>query len=289
MHEFDSQSHVPLILHCGHTFCKKCIEETERKMGALQCSLCRGLDFREISLIKKNLIVFQNLCPTGKTPLVPCSKHTGKESVFFCLTDNIPFCSKCATMHKVHDFYDIDDHVITQGTDIELNKKSEAAEALFREANEERKKVLELYNSLESKKNQSVAKLDKVFDELIQEIKNKREEFVSCLNGKYNSSARKFQKVIESCDEIIIRKKNTVEELIKAKKKIGQLANTARYKAFTELENLDLTKESINGEINSLKQSLEEANLEIIIDAQPLIHQIQALSPGDSQREEVLL
>ena len=36
------------------------------------------------------------------------------------MDDNHPFCLRCATKHKKHDFYDIDDPVITYGTDKQL-------------------------------------------------------------------------------------------------------------------------------------------------------------------------
>ena len=287
MHEFDDKSRVPLVLHCGHTFCKKCIEDTERRNGAIQCSLCRSLDFREVSIIKKNIILSQNLHPSGKTPLVPCTKHSGQESIFFCLTDNVPFCSKCATSHKSHDFFDIDDPIITQGTDIEMKEKSQKADDLLKKAYDERKKITEIYDNLEQKKNKNIDMINMTFDIIINETKRKREEFIQCLNGKYNSSAKKIQKVIENCDGIIMKKKKSIEELLAARKQIGRLANTERYKAFQELSQIDLTEESVESDIEFLLNDIQEVKLDIAIEHDKVIKEIKQLSPDDSIREEI--
>ena len=288
MHEFDTKIHIPMILHCGHTFCKKCIEGTERKMGALQCSLCRSLDFREVSIIKKNIIVFQNLNPSGKVPLVPCSSHSNLESIFFCLTESIPFCSKCATMHKSHDFYNIDDPIITQGTDIEINAKSHQAETQFKKASNERSNIVEVYNLLEQKKSENVGMINTVFDQLIEEIKRKRLDFVQCLNGKYNSAAVKIQKVISKSDDIIERKKRSIEQIYNVKRELGRLAGTSRYKAYQEISNLDMSEESLGSELELLKSSVETVKLGIEINTSPISQLISELSPGESIREEIL-
>jgi protein-L-isoaspartate(D-aspartate) O-methyltransferase len=286
MHEFDPMERVPMILHCGHTFCKKCIEGTERKMGALQCSLCRSLDFREISLIKKNIIVFQNISPSTRSPLVPCSQHTTQESIFFCLSDYIPFCSKCVIMHKSHDFYNIDDEKITKGTDIEINKKSELAEEYFKASTNERNQLIDIYNSLEYKKKTNIDKINSIFDTLIEEIKKKREDFVECLHGKYNFYVREIQRVIEACDNIIDRKAKTIDNLYKAKKELGRLASTARYNAYEQIAGLDLQPESLLSDILLLKKSSDEVKLEIEVDIGPVVQAIRFLSPDSSIREQ---
>lgn len=288
MHEFDAISHIPMFLHCGHTFCKKCIEETERKMGALQCSLCRALDFREISLIKKNIIVFQYINPSFKVPIVPCSNHSVLESTFFCLFENIPFCSKCATLHKNHDFYDIDDPVITQGTDVEIVEKTQKAEELLKEAVKERDKVVEVYKELDVKKNENVDRINSVFDELIETVKRKRIDFVQCLNGKYNSSASKIQKVIENCDEVIAKKKRIVEGLFEVKREIGHLAGTARYNTYKEACRMDLDEHQFLPDLEALKKEVGSVRLDIDINTGPILEFISKLSPGGSIREEVL-
>ena len=257
-------------------------------MGALQCSLCRSLDFREISIIKKNIIVFQNLNPSGKVPLVPCSSHSNLESLYFCLTDNIPFCSKCATMHKSHDFYNIDDPIITQGTDTDINAKSQQAEIQLKKASGERSKVVEVYNLLEQKKSDNIGMINSIFDQLIEEIKRKRLDFVQCLNGKYNSAAVKIQKVITKADEIIERKKRSIEQIYNVKRELGRLAGTARYKAYQELSNLDMAEDSLSSEVESLKESVETVKLGIEINTSPISQLISQLSPGESIREEVL-
>ncbi|OMJ77209.1 hypothetical protein SteCoe_23244 [Stentor coeruleus] len=286
MHEFNSDNYIPLILHCGHTFCKKCIENTERRMGALQCSLCRGLDFRDISVIKKNLIVFQNLNPSGKVPLVPCPIHSSNECTFFCSTENIPFCSKCVTTHKTHEFYDIDDQQITQGTDIKIDDKLTCVQEALKIANDERSKAITIMERFDGKKEQKLSELNKKFDEIIEQINIKRKNFVQCLNGKYNSTARKIQKVIESCEDIITKKKIDAKTLLNGKKEISFLASSARYKAFQQLETIDLSSTSLSKDINKLEEVIETADLEVPINSSSILESILNLKTPDMQLEE---
>lgn len=83
--QFDHESHAPLIIHCGHSFCYQCINSTARRTGAIVCPICRGRDYREISVIKKNVLVMHLLGNKKEKPLAPCMDHEDAESMFYCV------------------------------------------------------------------------------------------------------------------------------------------------------------------------------------------------------------
>lgn len=285
-HEFNTSIQIPLVLHCGHTFCQPCIKSSDRKMGALQCPLCRGLDFREVSIMKKNQIIYQYLTPINKLPTVPCPVHPNFESTFFCVTENSTFCQKCVTSHKYHDIYNIDDEFITQGTDKDLTNKIMKAEENLKNSENERKMVYDYFKELENIKCERLNEINAEFDQVINQVNMKRKEFTGELNGKFNSSTRKIQKFIEECDELIKNNERVVKDLLDTKRKIGKLASSERFKLYQELTFKDLSSESKQAEIEDLKSSLASIDFKVELNTELIYESISNLKPPSGTYED---
>ena len=75
--DFNETEHLPLIIHCGHTFCKHCIEGFEKRLGALSCPLCRDKDYRQISVLPTNVMLLHMISKSQPNQKVcnPCAKQ----------------------------------------------------------------------------------------------------------------------------------------------------------------------------------------------------------------------
>jgi hypothetical protein len=105
--EFDTHTHIPLSLLCGHTACKECLIKNP-------CFTCPMDGFREsrtlteIPILQLIYDMIDDYSSSLKTPhLAICPFH--KRSLdLFCKECQITFCVKCLCRHKTHEYLDID-------------------------------------------------------------------------------------------------------------------------------------------------------------------------------------
>ncbi|GCC18920.1 hypothetical protein chiPu_0018122 [Chiloscyllium punctatum] len=100
----------PVLLRCGHNFCKECIERyTEESEGALICPLCRaefdGDSFycnRQLANVIAGVLELR-LGGGGQEGSLQCEEH-GKARELFCRDDQRLVCLVCALSqdHKGH-------------------------------------------------------------------------------------------------------------------------------------------------------------------------------------------
>lgn len=53
--EFNQEHKIPLILPCGHTICRKCIESIMSKLGYVRCPIDAKRHYNDIKHFPKNL------------------------------------------------------------------------------------------------------------------------------------------------------------------------------------------------------------------------------------------
>lgn len=115
----------PVLLLCGHSFCKDCLSEWWRQSGSQTCPICKEI-FRmrqpPRNLALKNMAETLRQERRQKAPGFKelCSQHNERLKLF-CLDDQLPICVVCrdAKQHKTHDCVPIheaaDDHKVPVG------------------------------------------------------------------------------------------------------------------------------------------------------------------------------
>ena len=114
--KYSKPSKIPLILTCGHTFCKSCTSNFSK------CPLCR----QAFSSSVINLLIFQ----LTSTPGQPCNHRPKK---LFCPTCVLPLCVSCVVSHNMHGIvpltdpnlsFQIDDQLSQAHSDLIQNKNN---------------------------------------------------------------------------------------------------------------------------------------------------------------------
>ncbi|CAN0289248.1 unnamed protein product [Lampetra fluviatilis] len=101
----------PVCLTCGHTFCKRCIENhwaTQGELIGFSCPECRAVFFRKPELSKNALIA--SLVEGLKKATIghredgemTCEWH-GKSLDLYCRLDGAPICVDCMPEHAGHE------------------------------------------------------------------------------------------------------------------------------------------------------------------------------------------
>jgi len=113
LESFDTMFRIPLVLGCGHTYCKACLESLASK--GLQCPHDRKPERRSIAALPRNFIIVEFLeapeqITPGKDIIEKCKAHPTKRTKFYCKTDEIKICSRCLLMHKDHECFEILDY-----------------------------------------------------------------------------------------------------------------------------------------------------------------------------------
>ncbi|XP_018026079.1 tripartite motif-containing protein 5 [Hyalella azteca] len=112
--EFDSKTHKPLCLECGHTFCFSCISSLMKNSENKHCPKCR----KQISKPAKQIPVNYSIiaansqgCKRKRSPDSKklCLQHA-KVMEYLCMDCMAPMCSKCLTdNHATHKAKLLDD------------------------------------------------------------------------------------------------------------------------------------------------------------------------------------
>jgi protein-L-isoaspartate(D-aspartate) O-methyltransferase len=278
-HEFNCDDRVPLVLYCGHSFCLGCIQSMDRRMGAIICPHCRNRDYRGVSHIKKNILLLQTFSTHHRNPMAPCAEHSSVESMFFCLTELKPFCSRCVTRHKGHDFYDIDDPIITAGTDEKLCSLRTTFEQQLKTDKEQRDYALNILDKVENKKRSARDSIDRLFEPLYKAIEDRKNYYYMNLNTPCNFIIRKLQQKVEHLDEHINKRQKLMVDLEDMTRKMNKMAGQERLKLAKELEALDTEFEDSNNiQIDDIDKQVDSLDLKVDLNLEPIIQSVMRFS-----------
>ena len=107
---FDCDAHTPLVLTCGHTFCKKCIDRLFQNVAGLYRMKCPKCNFVITSPIRnvfqKNFSLIQMI--DDQTQICFCKYHPSEKISMRCLScaNNPLLCGECvndtSNVHSSH-------------------------------------------------------------------------------------------------------------------------------------------------------------------------------------------
>lgn len=98
LEDFDAQVNIPLVLSCGHSFCKPCLALHLKK--SFLCPIDRNQHWGDIITIPKNFLIL-DLLRSGPR-IKRCPQHE-KKLKWKCNTDSENLCSECFLAHNSHD------------------------------------------------------------------------------------------------------------------------------------------------------------------------------------------
>ncbi|ROL50882.1 Tripartite motif-containing protein 35 [Anabarilius grahami] len=121
----------PVVLSCGHSVCKECLQQCWRTKETQECPVCRRRSSRDdppVSLTLKNLcesfLKKKNERRSSGSEDI-CSLHSEKLD-FFCLEDKQSVCLVCrdSQQHENHKFRPIDEVVSSYKEELNTALKS---------------------------------------------------------------------------------------------------------------------------------------------------------------------
>lgn len=101
--EYDKEDRIPLLVSCGHTFCKACLLLLPEP---LKCPHCRYAEIRTLSELPKNILVYQIQAQLNPSNLSMCN-HS--ELLFYCKVCKYPICVTCVVHHSNHGLLNLND------------------------------------------------------------------------------------------------------------------------------------------------------------------------------------
>ncbi|OMJ73819.1 hypothetical protein SteCoe_27401 [Stentor coeruleus] len=189
-------SHIPLILSCGHTFCKTCITKITK------CPQCRN-----------------NISSTAINRLLLQKKHETKDICFdsgknlFCPQCDIALCLNCLSNHGTHGIISIKDPNLSSI----IKESLDNSYLLLLKSNKKMQKSLEkiqrVKDKIVDKKKVLMNMVNDGFDNLIILLQIRKQEIVSEIERFYTPASSKIDYLL--CEiEVGINKNNEEIESI---------------------------------------------------------------------------
>ncbi|XP_059827015.1 zinc-binding protein A33-like [Hypanus sabinus] len=228
----------PVILECGHNFCRSCITRCWEREERNSCPECREEFAGRTLRVNRALANLSekarklNLNPKEKESKLHCEKH-GEELKLFCETDGKLICLICrdALEHKSHNFLPIEEATelykdrVKSSFDF-LTKRKSDLEEMEKEQKERISGVREQSHILQSHVKLQLVELHQILTEKGQhKLRDLQEEEERILNPM-EKNLRKIQVNLNSIQEEISR----LQEQMDQKERVIFLKEAARRK-----------------------------------------------------------
>ncbi|XP_072094799.1 zinc-binding protein A33-like [Mobula birostris] len=214
----------PVILECGHNFCRSCITQYWEREERNSCPECR-LVFTDRNLRANRALVnlaekFRNLIPNqkGKENKLHCEEHE-EELKLFCETDKTLICLICrdAQKHREHRFMPIKEAVKIYKDQLEssldsLTKKKSDFQKKEQQQKEKISGVRKQLHSVQTHITSQFAELRQIITEKEQSLlRDLRTEEAKILNAM-EKNLRAIQKNIRIIQEEISKIKEQMDQ-----------------------------------------------------------------------------
>ncbi|XP_078422714.1 zinc-binding protein A33-like [Cetorhinus maximus] len=222
----------PVILDCGHNFCRSCITQCWEKKDINPCPECRE-EFPERNLrVNRALANLAEkarklkLNPEEKESKLHCEKHQ-EELKLFCETDRKLICLICrdSREHREHRFLPIDEAVEIYKDQLKssLDSLTEKKSAVLETEQKQKRKISEVReqsSSLQTHITSEFTKMHQILTEkeqrLLRDLREEEERILEAMAknlrevqenlNSIEEKLSKFQKQMEQKDELIFLK-----------------------------------------------------------------------------------
>lgn len=109
LEDFDLENFIPLILVCGHTLCKNCLQSMLTR-SSIECPQDRRRDMRRFEDIPTNFLIADLIAKRMHHDSHRCKLHPRKKANFYCIIDDQKICSYCILSHKDHEVRSLIDY-----------------------------------------------------------------------------------------------------------------------------------------------------------------------------------
>ncbi|XP_069775573.1 nuclear factor 7, brain-like [Narcine bancroftii] len=214
----------PVILECGHTFCRSCITQSWAKAGRNSCPECRGgfvdgtlrVNRAMASLAERARKVDLNPAEKERKPL--CEEHQ-EELKLFCATDKELICVICVTAreHREHRFLPVQEAADICKDQIKssvqcLTERKSAMLEIEQRQKEKISGVRDQTDNLQSHVTSQFAQLHKDLVEkeerLLKEVREEEERVVNPMQ----ENLRQIQENLESIQQELSRLQERMDE-----------------------------------------------------------------------------
>mmetsp|Transcript_20330 Transcript_20330/g.37957 ORF Transcript_20330/g.37957 Transcript_20330/m.37957 type:complete len:415 (+) Transcript_20330:498-1742(+) len=100
--------YIPLVLKCGHTYCKQCVSGFMTTKASFNCPTCQKLcecdDVGDLPVNYEILNTKRIVPPAERVIENPCPQHNFKPIKYLCSQCSEQFCSRCIDSHQGHRF-----------------------------------------------------------------------------------------------------------------------------------------------------------------------------------------
>ncbi|XP_062904119.1 nuclear factor 7, ovary-like [Mobula hypostoma] len=214
----------PVILECGHNFCRSCITQCWERQDKNACPECQEEVADRILRVNRALRNLSekarklNLNPKQNKIKLYCEEHE-EELKLFCETDKTLICLICATAkeHKFHNFMPVKEAVETYKSRVKSSLDSLTKnKADFEEMEQQQKEkifgVQEQSHILQSHVTSQFAELHQILTEKEQRILRDLREEEERILSPMEENLRKIQRNLNSIQEKISRLQEQMDQ-----------------------------------------------------------------------------
>ncbi|XP_032903390.1 golgin subfamily B member 1-like [Amblyraja radiata] len=203
----------PVILECGHNFCRSCITQSWDREAKNSCPECREVFTDRTLRVNRALVRLAEkaraLSPNlkEKESKLHCEKHQ-EELKLFCETDKKLICLICAAgrEHKTHSFMPVDEAIEIYKEQVKssfesLTEKKSEIELIEHKQKESISGVQEESHNLQSQTTSQFAELHQILTEKEQRLLGDIREEEAKIVKKMEKNLQKIQENLNSIQE----------------------------------------------------------------------------------------